>query len=98
MGAVAVEHESDVQELVQELAPLVSAAYGLQPALDVPATTAAMLGYSLSIPDAVPSKDMALNEFAWRNGAMLRLGVTDLHMRWLQQAGVPQELLFESLF
>lgn len=98
VGAIALENESDVQELVSELLPLLSVPYAGALGLDEPAVTAALLQYSISIPDAVPSKDMALTEFAWRNGALLKLAVTDVHMRWLQQAGVPQDVLFESLF
>ncbi|KAG2499298.1 hypothetical protein HYH03_002876 [Edaphochlamys debaryana] len=55
----------------------------------------ALVGYSESIAAAVPSKEMALREFAWRNGALLRLARTPLHCAWLRRAGVPPEVLAE---
>ncbi|KAG2443026.1 hypothetical protein HYH02_009441 [Chlamydomonas schloesseri] len=54
---------------------------------------AALVEYSLSIAGAVPSRDMAVAEFRWRNGALLDMGPTPRHVAWLRRAGVPQELL-----
>lgn len=47
-----------------------------------------MAAYSLSIPAAVPSRDMALAEFAWRNGWFLSQRRTPAHAAWLARAGV----------
>ncbi|PNW84988.1 hypothetical protein CHLRE_03g167050v5 [Chlamydomonas reinhardtii] len=66
-------------------------------ALEAPAgaerVVAALVEYSVSISSAVPSRDMALAEFRWRNGALLDMGPTPLHVSWLRRAGVPAELL-----
>ena len=47
-----------------------------------------MAAYSFSIPTAVPSRDMALAEFAWRNGWFLAQRRTPAHVAWLARAGV----------
>ena len=49
---------------------------------------ASMAAYSFSIPTAVPSRDMALAEFAWRNGWFLAQRRTPAHVAWLARAGV----------
>lgn len=49
---------------------------------------ASMAAYSLSIPAAVPSREMALAEFAWRNGWFLSQQRTPAHAAWLARAGV----------
>lgn len=56
--------------------------------LDSRAVTAALLDYSLSIPAAVPSREMALAEFGFRNGFFLGQAATPAHTRWLRRAGV----------
>lgn len=56
--------------------------------LDSRAVTAALLDYSLSIPAAVPSREMALAEFEFRNGFFLGQAATPAHTRWLRHAGV----------
>jgi hypothetical protein len=55
----------------------------------------AVLAYCASIPGAVPSRDLALREWRWRNGAVLRaaaaerrLGALPLHAVWCGRAGV----------
>lgn len=55
----------------------------------------AVLAYCASIPGAVPSRDLALREWRWRNGAVLRaaaaerrLGALPLHAAWCERAGV----------
>lgn len=57
-------------------------------ALTVEQAAASMASYSLSIPSAVPSRDMALAEFAWRNGWFLAQQRTPAHAAWLARAGV----------
>jgi len=47
-----------------------------------------MAAYSLSIPAAVPSRQMALAEFEWRNGWLLSQARTPAHVAWLARAGV----------
>ena len=52
----------------------------------------ALLAYSLSIPEAVPSAEMARREWRWRNGFFVdraaALGVaTPLHDEWIRRAG-----------
>lgn len=47
-----------------------------------------MAAYSLSIPAAVPSREMALAELRWRNGWFLRRAHTPAHVAWLARAGV----------
>lgn len=47
-----------------------------------------MAAYSLSIPAAVPSRDMALAELRWRNGWFLARARTPAHVAWLARAGV----------
>ena len=49
---------------------------------------ASMAAYSLSIPAAVPSREMALAEFVWRNGWFLSQQRTPAHAAWLARAGV----------
>ncbi|GAQ90061.1 hypothetical protein KFL_005940060 [Klebsormidium nitens] len=44
--------------------------------------------YSLAIGAAVPSREMALAEFEWRNGWFLSKETSPTHLAWLQQAGV----------
>jgi hypothetical protein len=56
-------------------------------------TVQALLAYSHSIASAVPSRDMALREFPWRNGFFLGQSVTGRHLSWLNAAGTPPELL-----
>ncbi len=104
MGDIAAQHTSDVGSLVDELLPLLRreleavAAYrpgalGASRALrDHDAVLRALLEYSESIGEAVPSRTMALSEMKWRNGALLRLGMTPVHCSWLTRAGVdPKE-------
>ena len=45
-----------------------------------------LLAYSRSIPGAVPSVPVALEEFPWRNGFFLRLRRSPLHLRALRRA------------
>ena len=57
-------------------------------ALTVEGVYRGMADYSLSIPAAVPSRDMAMAEFEWRNGWFLAQRRTPAHVAWLRQAGV----------
>lgn len=57
-------------------------------ALTVQQACAGLDAYSLSIPAAVPSRQMALAEFAWRNGWFLGQCRTPAHVGWLRRAGV----------
>lgn len=57
-------------------------------AADPGAVTQRLIEYSLSIPTAVPSREMALAEFAFRNGWFLQQARTPRHEAWLQRAGV----------
>ena len=57
-------------------------------ALSVEGVCQAMAAYSLSIPAAVPSRDMALAELRWRNGWFLQRARTPAHVAWLARAGV----------
>jgi hypothetical protein len=98
-----------VADLVKELLPLLlreeavrpaAAALGCEPTdlarcerLRADAVLEALLAYSRAIRRAVPSMDMALAEFGWRNGALLRLGATPGHLAWLRRAGVRGEVL-----
>mmetsp|Transcript_37984 Transcript_37984/g.96101 ORF Transcript_37984/g.96101 Transcript_37984/m.96101 type:complete len:350 (+) Transcript_37984:222-1271(+) len=108
VGEVARHHRGEVAELAAELLPLALALFHRQPdasaelssdagvPTDAPpaeAVTADLCEYSLSIPRAVPSWDMAVAEFRWRNGALLGCAATPLHVEWLRRAGVPEELL-----
>lgn len=57
--------------------------------LEPAAVLQALCDYSLSIRHAVPSRDMAMKEFLWRNGFFLQHGgATRLHCDWLRRAGV----------
>lgn len=64
---------------------------GLEPAgLSPEAACELLLGYSLSIAEAVPSAAMAEREFAWRNGFFLSARPAEqqpLHVAWLRRAG-----------
>jgi hypothetical protein len=62
--------------------------------LDKATVMEALLSYSLAIAAAVPSRDMARRELAWRNGFFLGLpyGRTPRHCEWLVTAGC-QDLL-----
>ncbi len=106
VGAIARSHASEVRALVGELLPLAEQYVGSQaeaagwqvPRADV--ATDALLAYSLSIADAVPSTAMALREFDWRNGWFLRqtaaAGVAcPLHLQWLERSGcvLPEMLM-----
>jgi hypothetical protein len=46
-----------------------------------------LLSYSLAIAAAVPSVEMARQEFAWRNGFFLGQARTPAHCEWLVRAG-----------
>jgi len=67
--------------------------------LVVAQVTEDLCNYSLSIPAAVPSKDMALREFRWRNGPLLAAGATrqPLHVARLRQAGCPEHIIAAAL-
>lgn len=106
VGAIVQQHEDEVRQLVRELLPLLRAqlqqAAGLMPGAeeattklqDEDAVVASLVSYSLSIAGAVPSRDMALAEFRWRNGAVLGFGGRQkLHREWLARAGVTEELV-----
>jgi hypothetical protein len=57
--------------------------------LEPAAVLQGLCDYSLSIRQAVPSRDMAMKEFVWRNGFFLQHGrATPLHCDWLRRAGV----------
>ncbi|GLC35779.1 hypothetical protein PLESTB_000493400 [Pleodorina starrii] len=100
VGDIAAHHRSDVEALVDELLPplrlsleassanrpgALEAAVALR---DHGSVVRALLEYSESISHAIPSREMALAEFAWRNGALLQMGSTPLHSGWLRRAGV----------
>ncbi len=57
-------------------------------ALTADRVAASMASYSLSIPAAVPSRDMALAEFAWRNSWFISQQRTPAHVAWLARAGL----------
>jgi hypothetical protein len=59
---------------------------------EVDAATDALCDYSLSIPAAVPSYEMAMQEFPWRNGFFLSQAATPLHLHWLRLAGTPKNV------
>lgn len=58
--------------------------------LECSAVTSALCQYSLSIPAAVPSKQMALAEFEFRNGWFLGQEHTPYHTALLQKVGCLQ--------
>lgn len=110
VGDIASNYHSDVGALVDELLPLlrrdleaaseqrhgaVEAAAGLR---DHGSVLRGLLNYSESIAHAVPSREMAVAEFKWRNGALLRLGSTQLHRLWLQRADVDSLMLAHMEF
>lgn len=89
MGKIAREDRGLVESLVAELLPVIASQYGNGIKTDVKAITDVLLEYSLSISSAVPSREMACAEFAWRNGAFLQAqGITPLHAAWLEKAGI----------
>ncbi len=47
-----------------------------------------LVDYSLSIPDAVPSVNMAVSEFSWRNGWFLAQAKTPFHVKLLEEIGL----------
>jgi hypothetical protein len=60
--------------------------------MDAAAMVRGLIDYSLSIGQAVPSRQMAVQEFRWRNGFfLLRGGATPAHCGWLRRAGVAVE-------
>jgi hypothetical protein len=72
-----------------------AAAAGLHPRWSSEDVCAALLAYSASIHAAVPSVEMALREFRWRNGFFLEQGGAAgnaRHLGWLRRAGAPAEL------
>lgn len=77
-------------ELASSASPDARQAAGL---LDQQAVLQGLLEYSRSIAHAVPSAQMAMSEFAWRNGALLRIAHTPLHVAWLRRARVPEAML-----
>ncbi|PRW20482.1 hypothetical protein C2E21_8909 [Chlorella sorokiniana] len=100
VGAVAQQHGDAAAELAGELLPLAQRyvlasgrRQGLGDLEQVEALTAeqaaaSMAAYSLSISAAVPSREMALAEFAWRNGWFLSQQRTPAHVAWLERARV----------
>ena len=104
---MARERRPDVEALVQELLPLCQAflddqrcALGLDArsvhsvlGMGAAQTAGALCGYSACISAARPSRQMALDEFAWRNGWLLSREGTPLHEEWLARAAVPAGLL-----
>ncbi|KAI7840115.1 hypothetical protein COHA_006156 [Chlorella ohadii] len=100
VGAIAQQHGDDAAELAAELLPLAQRyvldsgrRQGLGELQQVEALTAdrvaaSMASYSLSIPAAVPSRDMALAEFAWRNSWFISQQRTPAHVAWLARAGL----------
>jgi hypothetical protein len=102
VGVIADEHAREVETLVEELLPLLqaelsrsSSASARQAAQRLRAGDVAdqLHAYSRSIAAAVPDKAMAMAELRWRNGALLRLAATPLHVSWLARAGVPYEVI-----
>jgi hypothetical protein len=75
VGEIVENNGKQVAELVEELAPLASDVLfdgdNEATVLDSKLALEALIAYSMRIPDAVPSKEMALKEFRWRNGWFL---------------------------
>eukprot|EP00775_Hariotina_reticulata_P004071 gene4071-4318_t len=67
----------------------------LQP-LDLGAVLHELCSYSVAIAAAVPSVQMARQEFAWRNGFFLQQGATPVHGEWLRRAGCSDLLARQS--
>lgn len=97
VGKITENHKVDVQELTNELLPLAhsylslsqSTAFGaFSHQLFESEMVERLCAYSNGIPDALPSKSMALSEFEWRNGWFLAQRPTPSHLKWLRIAGV----------
>ncbi|GLI68956.1 hypothetical protein VaNZ11_013484 [Volvox africanus] len=100
VGDIAVRHRADVEALVDELLPVLrggleaasvnraGAFEAAQSLRDPEPVVSALLEYSVSIAHAVPSREMALAEFGWRNGAILQMESTPLHCSLLQRVGI----------
>ncbi|KAI8469166.1 MAG: hypothetical protein J3K34DRAFT_287807 [Monoraphidium minutum] len=58
--------------------------------------TAALIAYSLAIAAARPSREMALQEWRWRNGWLLGQAATPLHVEWLRRAGCGEQLMAQG--
>ena len=93
VGTIAQKHAHHVQELTSELLPLLMIREPQNHSLFESEMVDRLCAYSNSIPNAVPSKSMALSEFAWRNGWFLARKVTPCHVKWLQYAGVSDYVL-----
>jgi len=93
VGQVVASYRPQVRELVAELLPLIEVTLPAEAAeaLEVEGATHNLCEYSNAICHAVPSVQMALAEFEWRNGWLLSQAKTELHMEWLRKAKVPQE-------
>jgi hypothetical protein len=99
VGQIVETHRKEVADLVKEL--LCSVITSITCTSDggeqeeqqiIDSCIEAVIAYSLCIPDAVPSREMALKEFKWRNGWFLELEQhsfeSKLHREWLRRAGV----------
>jgi len=108
VGHVAELHREEVRRLVAELLPVALHLFAPEsegePTADgsapgpnaeglVGPVTDKLCEYSLSIGAAVPDKGMALEEFEWRNGPLLRAAATPLHVEWLKRASCPRSLI-----
>mmetsp|Transcript_22039 Transcript_22039/g.36765 ORF Transcript_22039/g.36765 Transcript_22039/m.36765 type:complete len:349 (-) Transcript_22039:234-1280(-) len=95
VGQVVESYRPQVRALVAELLPLVQAEVLLEvaEALEVEGVTHNLCEYSTAIQHAVPSVQMALAEFDWRNGWFLSQAQTKLHLEWLRLANVSESFL-----
>ncbi|CAM6116751.1 unnamed protein product [Calypogeia fissa] len=84
VGLIARKHRKDVHDLVTELLPLATKSKPSEPAISKLVQELCM--YCMAIETAVPSLDMAISEFEWRNGWFLREKVSPCHLSWLQRA------------
>jgi hypothetical protein len=95
VGAIAQHHRHHVRELTDELLPLTMTIPGIthHDSLFLPEMVDRLCAYSNAIPDAIPSKSMALSEFEWRNGWFLSQKATPSHVKWLQCIRVGDDVL-----
>ena len=103
VAAIVKNNKEDVEVLVAEFCKVIEASGVLCTSgvgsMDIDAAVQAVIDYSLNIPAAVPSKEMAVREWRWRNGWVLNQGSglveQPLHVKWLQRAGISDDLLHE---
>ncbi|WP_017324288.1 ketopantoate reductase family protein [Synechococcus sp. PCC 7336] len=81
VGAVADRHRSEVDCLVDELAPLAERELSIR--LE-PGVAQRLCDYSRSVPDYRG----AVKELPWRNGWFLAIAHTPKHVQWLREVGI----------